>query len=85
MYIFVSQASPSRSALGRTHGLGQTVSAVMAAIGPATATSLVALSLQHNLLGGALGHFLLAGTGAVALGLTSLLPPSKKRMNGEPD
>jgi len=74
MYIFISQASPSQSALGKAHGLGQTVSAAMATIAPATATSLVALSLQHNLLGGALGYLLLAVIGVIALCLTSLLP-----------
>jgi hypothetical protein len=78
MYIFLSQASPSQSALGKTYGLGQTVAAVVAAIGPATATSLVALSLQHNLLGGALGYLVLAGVGVVALGLTILLTTVKR-------
>jgi MFS family permease len=74
IYIFVSEASPSRSALGKAYGLSQTVSAVMAAAGPAIATSLVALSLQNNLLGGAFGYICLALMGVVALALTSLLP-----------
>jgi len=78
MYIFLSHTALTPSALGRTHGLGQTVAAVTATIAPATVTSLIALSLQHNLLGGALGYLLLAGMGIVALGLTSLLPPVKR-------
>jgi hypothetical protein len=77
MYIFLSHAALTPSTLGRTHGLGQTVAAFTATIAPATATSLVALSLQHNLLGGALGYLLLAGMGIVTLGFTSLLPAVK--------
>jgi hypothetical protein len=77
MYIFLSQAAPTKSSLGKTYGLGQTVAAVSAAIGPAVSTSLVALSLQHNLLGGTLGYLLLAGMGVVAMGLASLLPAVK--------
>jgi hypothetical protein len=78
MYIFVSQASPSQAALGKTHGLGQTVAAVMAAIGPATATSLIALSLQHNLFGGLLGYIFLVLMGVLGLCLASLLPAGKR-------
>ena len=78
MYIFVSQASPSQSALGKTFGLGQTVHSIVAAVAPAIATSLVAASLQHNLLGGTLGYLILAGVGVVGLGLNSLLPLVKR-------
>jgi hypothetical protein len=74
MYIFISKAAPSQNALGKTHGLGQAVSAVVGAFAPAISTSLVAVSLQRNLLGGSLGYFLLAGVGVIELGLTSLLP-----------
>lgn len=78
IYIFMSQASPSQSALGKTHGLGQTVHSTVAAVAPAVATSIVAASLQHNLLGGALGYLVLAGVGVIALGLNSLLPATKR-------
>jgi len=82
MYIFVSQASPSQAALGKTHGLAQTISAVMAAIGPATSTSLIALSLQHNLFGGVLGYIFLVVMCIVGLGLASLLPARKRVVPG---
>jgi len=52
---------------------------MVAAIAPTIATSLVAVSWQHNLLGGALGYLVLAGVAVVLLGLTSLLeqvPPA---------
>ena len=78
MYIFVSQASPSQAALGKTYGLGQTVSAIVAAVGPATATSLIALSLQHNLFGGLLGYIFLVLMGVLGLCLASLLPAGKR-------
>lgn len=74
IYIFISQASPSQDALGKTYGLGQTLHSIVGAIAPATATSIIAVSLQHNLLGGALGYLILASVGVVALGLTSLMP-----------
>ena len=74
IYIFISQASPSQDALGKTYGLGQTLHSIGGAIAPATATSIIAVSLQQNLLGGALGYLILASVGVVALGLTSLMP-----------
>lgn len=77
MYIFLSQAAPTQAALGKTHGLGQTVSSIVGSLGPAVSTSLVAVALQHNLLGGALGYFLLVGVGALSLSLTSYLVPSR--------
>ena len=74
IYIFISQAAPSQSALGKSHGLGQTVSSLMGSVGPAVSTSLVAASLQHNLLGGSMGYLIIAGIAGVALGCTRLLP-----------
>lgn len=78
MYIFLSQAAPTQSALGKTHGLGQTVSSIVGSLSPAGATSLIAVSLQHNLLGGTLGYFVMAGFGFASLGLTSFLVPSRR-------
>ncbi|KZP15402.1 MFS general substrate transporter [Athelia psychrophila] len=77
MFIFLSQAAPTQAALGKTHGLGQTVSSVVGSFGPAVATSLVAVSLERNLLGGALGYLLLVGVGFVLLRLCSFLVPSR--------
>ena len=73
IYIFISQAAPSQSALGKSYGLGQTVSSIMGSIGPAISTSLVAASWQHNLLGGSMGYLVIAGIAGVALGCTRLL------------
>jgi hypothetical protein len=72
IFIFLTAAVPSRSAFGATTGLAQTLTSIMRAIGPAGATSLFALSVEHNLLGGALVYavlctFCAGGTLAAAL------------------
>lgn len=74
MYIFITKAAPHPSALGRTHAAAQTIFSLMGAIGPASASSLVAASVQYNLLGGTLAYVVLVALGAVGLGLASLLP-----------
>jgi hypothetical protein len=66
---------PSRSALGATTGLAQTVASVMRAIGPAAATSLFSLSVEHNLLGGTLVYLVLCLVSAGGTLTATLLPP----------
>lgn len=46
----------------------------MGAIGPASATALVAASVQYNLLGGTLAYVVLVALSAVGVGLAWLLP-----------
>ncbi|KZP13714.1 MFS general substrate transporter [Athelia psychrophila] len=77
IYIFLSQAAPTKAALGKTHGLGQTIASIVGTMGPAVATSLVAVSLQYNLLGGAMGYLLLVSVGFVLLSVCSFLVPSR--------
>lgn len=60
--------------LGRTNGLAQMVHSAMSAIGPAVFTSLTAVSIQHDLLGGSLAQLAQASLGVLAFGLASLLP-----------
>lgn len=60
MYIFITQASPSPEALGRTHATAQTVFSIMGAVGPVTITSLVVASIEYQLLGGYLAYILMA-------------------------
>lgn len=81
MYIFISLSSPSPAALGRTFAISQTVFSVMGAIGPATVTSLVAASVQYNLLGGSLAYVIMAVVGAAAVCLASYLPADEHRNN----
>ncbi|KAH9939493.1 MFS general substrate transporter [Amylocystis lapponica] len=50
--IFVTSSAPNKRSLGATNGIAQLVAAVLRAVGPASATSLFALSLEHNWAGG---------------------------------
>lgn len=51
LFIYITAASPKNS-LGAANGLSQTTVSIARAIGPGLATSLFALSLDKNLLGG---------------------------------
>jgi hypothetical protein len=51
-YLFVTACAPAKNVLGAIHGLGQTTMAIARAVGPALATSLFALSKQHNIMNG---------------------------------
>ncbi|KAI6040742.1 major facilitator superfamily domain-containing protein [Pisolithus marmoratus] len=52
IFVFVTRASPNKHSLGTMNGLSQTATSIARAIGPATFTSLFALSKEYNLLGG---------------------------------
>ncbi|KAG2151375.1 MFS general substrate transporter [Suillus clintonianus] len=52
IFLFITASAPTNNVLGAINGLGQTSAAVARAFGPALATSLFALSKEHNLLGG---------------------------------
>ncbi|KAG9091839.1 hypothetical protein FRC06_000357 [Ceratobasidium sp. 370] len=67
MIIFVTSAAPSKSSLGTLNGISQTTISVIRAIGPATATSLFALSVERNLLGGWFVYAVLIGVNLVGL------------------
>ncbi|KAF7979574.1 hypothetical protein HWV62_41862 [Athelia sp. TMB] len=74
MFLFIARSAPSPTMLGRTNGLAQMVHSAFSAIGPAVFTSLTAVSIQHNLLGGALAQLVQASFGVFAFGLAFLLP-----------
>lgn len=50
--MYVTASAPNKASLGATNGLSQTVVSVSRAIGPAFATSMFSLSVEHNILGG---------------------------------
>ncbi|QRV75725.1 major facilitator superfamily transporter [Ceratobasidium sp. AG-Ba] len=52
MTIFVISAATSKSSLGTLNGASQTTISICRAIGPATATSLFAFSIERQVLGG---------------------------------
>ncbi|KZT38806.1 MFS general substrate transporter [Sistotremastrum suecicum HHB10207 ss-3] len=73
IFILIMSSAPSSSALGATNGLAQTTASIARAIGPESATSLFAISVEKDLLGGRLVYvvlLVLVGLGLVAsLGL----------------
>ena len=71
--IYLSSAAP-RSRLGATNGLAQTVASLMRAIGPYSATSLFAFSIDRNVLGGNFAYFVLVLIGVMSLGAASMFP-----------
>ncbi|KAH8924415.1 MFS general substrate transporter [Atractiella rhizophila] len=54
LLIMVNDASPSRSLLGSLNGVTQSAASLGRGLGPMSATSLFALSIDYNLLGGKL-------------------------------
>ncbi|KAI0637849.1 major facilitator superfamily domain-containing protein [Trametes polyzona] len=51
-FVFVRYSAASDRVLGATNGVAQFTASVMRAVGPAASTSLFAVSLEHNWLGG---------------------------------
>ena len=51
-FIFITGAAPNKRSLGATNGIGQLAASIVRAVAPAGATSLFALSLDRDWLGG---------------------------------
>ncbi|KAG2342106.1 MFS general substrate transporter [Suillus weaverae] len=52
IFLFITASAPTNNVLGAINGLSQTSTSMARAVGPAMATSLFAVSKEHNLLGG---------------------------------
>jgi len=52
IFIYITASTPSKRSLGAVNGLSQTTASTARAIGPALATSLFSLSVEHKILGG---------------------------------
>jgi hypothetical protein len=50
--MYIMAAAPNQRSLGALNGLAQTTASIVRVIGPASATSLFAYSIQHNFMGG---------------------------------
>ena len=74
IFLFIRSAAPARAALGTTNGLSQTMASFMRTIGPACATSLYAVSREHQLLGGQLVYVVLLLISTLTLSASFLLP-----------
>ncbi|KAG2057778.1 MFS general substrate transporter [Suillus hirtellus] len=52
IFMFITASAPTNNVLGAINGLGQTSASAARVVGPTLATSLFAVSKEHNLLGG---------------------------------
>ncbi|KAJ6468335.1 major facilitator superfamily domain-containing protein [Mycena sanguinolenta] len=73
IFIFVTASAP-KSSRGAVNGMSQTLVALARAIGPAMATSLFSLSVQHNILGGYMVYLVFVILSGFALVLAKHLP-----------
>ncbi|CAE6442038.1 unnamed protein product [Rhizoctonia solani] len=65
--IYVNSSAPSKDSLGTLNGISQTIISVIRAVGPAAATSLFALSVDKNILGGNFVYAVLLGMSCMGL------------------
>ncbi|KAI6032822.1 MFS general substrate transporter [Pisolithus orientalis] len=72
--MYITTSAPSRRSLGALNGLAQTTASIVRAIGPASATSMFAYSLQHELLGGYAVYVVMIAITIVTMKLASALP-----------
>ncbi|KAK7000271.1 major facilitator superfamily domain-containing protein [Favolaschia claudopus] len=73
--LFIMDSAPNRRSLGSVTGLSQMVGTVFRGIAPSVASSLFAVSVKHNIVGGYLVYIILACISYGALRCTLMLPP----------
>lgn len=73
--LYVQAASPSQATLGATNGISQTGASIARSIGPASATSLFALSAQRpDLMGGNLVYWAFGFMTVLSIAASRMLP-----------
>ncbi|KAH7345486.1 major facilitator superfamily domain-containing protein [Rhizoctonia solani] len=65
--IYVNSSAPSKDSLGTLNGISQTIISIIRAVGPVAATSLFALSVDKNILGGNFVYAILLGMSCMGL------------------
>ncbi|KAF8589027.1 MFS general substrate transporter [Ramaria rubella] len=83
IFMYLTHAAPSRSALGATNGLAQTTTSIMRSIGPASVTSLFALSIERNVLGGNLAYVVMTFLTTAAFMATLQFPTNPWKRNDD--
>jgi len=73
IFLYITAASDKES-LGTTNGVAQTVASFMRMMGPATASSLFAMTIEGDLMGGKFVYWFFVGFTCIALSLSTLLP-----------
>ncbi|EIM90953.1 MFS general substrate transporter [Stereum hirsutum FP-91666 SS1] len=81
VFIFITSAAPNQQSLGATNGLAQTVASIVRTIGPALSTSMFAMSIELNIMGGYGVYFIMAALSLSSLILAARLPPSAWKSN----
>ncbi|KAG8765864.1 hypothetical protein FRC12_007240, partial [Ceratobasidium sp. 428] len=81
MMIFVTSAAPSKSSLGTLNGISQTTISAIRAIGPASATSLFAFSVERNVWGGWFVYAVLAAVNVLGIGSSFWLKDGARAHN----
>ncbi|TFK50149.1 MFS general substrate transporter [Heliocybe sulcata] len=74
IFIYINSSAPSKRSLGATNGMAQTTVSIIRALGPAMTTSLFAVTIEKNLMGGYLVYVVLVVTTLLCLGVASRLP-----------
>ena len=84
IFLYVQASSPTKETLGVINGISQTVASIARAIGPASATSLYALSMQRqDISGGYLVYYVLGVLSLISMGISRKLPSEPWRRNGK--
>ncbi|RDB25899.1 Efflux pump azaL [Hypsizygus marmoreus] len=74
VFMYVTASAPDAHSLGATNGLSQTTVSITRAVGPAFASSLFSVSVQHNLLHGYAAFAIMATLACAATVLAMQLP-----------
>ncbi|KAH9948712.1 MFS general substrate transporter [Amylocystis lapponica] len=74
IFMYISDAAPSRTALGLTNGIAQTTASTVRALAPATASSLFSVSVQRRIAGDTLVYWLLCAVTAGGMVASAWLP-----------
>ncbi|KAG2075681.1 MFS general substrate transporter [Suillus decipiens] len=74
VFMFITASAPAKNVLGAVNGLSQTSASMARVIGPAFATSLFAVSKEHNILNGNAVYVVLIILAGVLRWLGSQLP-----------
>ena len=84
IFMYITSSAPNKSSLGGTNGIGQLVAAFVRAIGPASATSLFAVSLERNWLGGNAVWLILIALSCILWTVSIPLPTETWPRHGDP-
>ncbi|KAJ3866719.1 major facilitator superfamily transporter [Lentinula novae-zelandiae] len=74
IFMYITASSPTKAALGATHGLSQTSASISRAIGPALSASLFSLSVQEGWLYGYAVYVIFAMLSVAGIFLSQQLP-----------